>query len=139
MGVPRILGGLLDQRAEGIRNDLDEAKQLREDAQSLLASYERKQEEVKDQADRIVSHAKAEAETAAAAAKEALKVSIERRMQAAEDQIASAEAAAVKEVRDSAVTVAVAAAGEVIAKGMKAADANKLIDSAIADAEAKLH
>lgn len=139
VGVPRILGGLLDQRAEGIRSELNEAKQLREDAQTLLASYERKHEEVKEQADRIVAHAKSEAEAAAEVAKENLKASIARRMQAAEDQIASAEAAAVKEVRDRAVAVAIKAAAETITSGMKAADANKLIDSAIADVETKLH
>ena len=60
-------------------------------------------------------------------------------MAAAEDQIASAEAAAVKEVRDQAVMVAIAAARDVIAKQMTAADGNKLIDDAIAQVDAKLH
>jgi F-type H+-transporting ATPase subunit b len=58
---------------------------------------------------------------------------------AAEDQIASAEAGAVREVRDTAVTVAIAAAGDVVAKGMNATSANKLIDEAISDIGAKLH
>ena len=66
-------------------------------------------------------------------------MSIERRIKAAEDQIASAEASAVKEVRDRAVTVAVAAAKEVVAKEITATQANKLIDESIADVEAKLH
>ena len=57
--------------------------------------------------------------------------SIERRLAAAEDQIASAEASAVKEVRDQSVLIAVAAAREVIAKQMTAADGNALIDDAI--------
>ena len=65
--------------------------------------------------------------------------SIERRMASAEDQIASAEASAVKEVRDRAVTLAVAAARDVIDRQMTAAAGNKLIDEAIADVEAKLH
>ena len=52
--VPAMIGGLLDKRAEGIKSELDEARALREEAQSLLASYERKQREVQEQADRIV-------------------------------------------------------------------------------------
>ena len=56
--IPALLGGLLDKRAEGIRDELDEAKALREEAQTLLASYERKQKEVQEQADRIVEAAK---------------------------------------------------------------------------------
>lgn len=137
--VPSLLGGMLDKRAEGIQSELDEARALREEAQTLLASYERKQKEVQEQADRIVEHAKAEAANAADLAKEDLKASIARRLAAAGDQIASAEAAAVKEVRDQAITVAVSAANEVIAKQMTAAQGNKLIDDAIAEVDAKLH
>jgi len=65
LGVPAKLGGVLDQRAEGIQNDLDEARSLREEAQSILADYERKQKEVQTQADQIVANAKAEAKAAA--------------------------------------------------------------------------
>ncbi len=137
--VPSMIGGVLDKRAEGIKSDLDEARALREEAQTILASYERKQEEVKEQADRIVEHAKAEAAAAAVAAKEELKGTIARRLQAAVDQIASAEVSAVKEVRDTAITVAVAAASDVIAKQMTATEGNKLIDAAIAEVDTKLH
>lgn len=137
--VPALLGGKLDERAEGIKAELDEARALREEAQTLLASYERKQKEVQEQADRIVAHAKSEADEAAEMAKADLKVSIARRLQAAEDQIASAEASAVKEVRDTAVGIAIAAARDVIAKQMTATDGNKLIDAAIGEVEAKLH
>jgi len=137
--VPGLLGGMLDKRAEGIKSELDEAKALREEAQTILASYERKQKEVQEQADRIVEAAKAEAENAAAEAKEELKSSIKRRLAAAEDQIVSAQASAVKEVRDSAITVAVAAANDVIAGKMTAASGNALIEDAIKDVADKLH
>ena len=137
--VPSKVGGLLDKRAEGIRSELDEARKLREEAQTLLASYERKQKEVAEQASHIINTAKSEAEAAAAKAKEDLKVSMERRLQAATDQIASAEAAAVKEVKDRAVTVAVRAASDVL-KGRIGADAaSGLIDDAIREVGTKLH
>ncbi|MBO9397729.1 F0F1 ATP synthase subunit B [Shimia sp. R9_1] len=137
--VPSLLGGMLDKRADDIKSELDEARALREEAQTVLASYERKQKEVQEQAARIVEQAKAEAQAAADQAKVDLENSIARRLAAAEDQIASAEAAAVKEVRDQAVVVAVGAAREVIAGQMSAAAANKLIDAGIAEVDAKLH
>lgn len=137
--VPGLVGRKLDERAAGIKAELDEARALREEAQSLLAGYERKQKEVQEQAKRIVAHAKEEAAEAGEQAKEDLKASIARRIRAAEDQIASAEAGAVKEVRDRAVAVAVAAARDVIAKQMKAEDADRLIEDAIGEVEAKLH
>ncbi|MGX9355240.1 F0F1 ATP synthase subunit B [Roseobacteraceae bacterium S113] len=137
--VPAMLGGMLDKRAEGIRDEIDEARAIREDAQSLLASYERKQLEVQEQADKIVTAAKSEAAAAAEKAKEDLKASIARRLAAAEDQLASAEASAVKEVRDQAAAIAVAAAQEVVAGQMTAKDGSAMIDDAIKQVGAQLH
>ena len=138
-GVPGIIGRLLDQRAATIRAELDEARALREEAQTLLASYERKQREVADQSAKIVAAAKADAEAAAKKAKADLEVSIARRLQAAEDQIASAEDKAVRAVRDQAVDVAIAAAADVIGKSMATADANALIDGSIDEVGKRLH
>ncbi|MEZ5777830.1 MAG: F0F1 ATP synthase subunit B [Paracoccaceae bacterium] len=137
--VPSLIAGLLDKRAAGIKSDLDEARALHDEARTILASYERKQKEVEAQAEKIVETAKREAMAAAEQAKEDLKASIARRLAAAEDQIASAEAGAVREVRDRAVNIAVAAAGELIAKQMSAAEKNKLIEASIGEVEAKLH
>ncbi|QUJ75786.1 F0F1 ATP synthase subunit B [Sulfitobacter albidus] len=137
--VPGLLGGMLDARAEGIKSEIEEARKLREDAQALLASYERKQKEVQEQADRIVADAKSEATAAGEQAKLDLQKSVERRLANAGEQIASAEAAAVKEVRDQAIAIAVMASRDVIAKQMSAAEANKLIDAGIDEVDAKLH
>lgn len=137
--VPAMIGGMLDKRAETIRAELAEARALREEAQALLASYERKQKEVAAQADRIVANAKDEATKAAAQAKEDIKTSVARRIATAKEQITSAQDAAMREVRDRAVTVAIAAAQDVIAAQMTAAQGNKLIDDAIKAVEAKLH
>ena len=137
--VPGLVGGMLDKRAESITSELNEAKALREEAQSLLASYERKQKEVQAQADRIVASAKEEAQQAADAAKDDIAKSIARRLTAAEEQIASAQTAAIKEVRDQAIMVAIGAAKDVIAKQMDAKSAGSLIDDAIATVGEKMH
>lgn len=137
--VPAMVAKLLDQRAAGIRADLDEARSLREEAQSLLASYERKQREVSEQAERIVASAKEEANRAADQAKEDIRQSVARRLAAAQDQIASAEAAAIREVRDQAIAVAISASRDLIAGKMTAERANTLIDEAIGAVESKLH
>lgn len=137
--VPGMLTKMLDERAAKISAELDEAKTLREEAQTLLASYERKQKEVADQAAAIVAAAKAEAEAAAVQAKEDIKATIARRLQAATDQIASAEQGAVKEVKDKAASVAISAASAMIAQKMGGSESDALIDSAIKDVAAKLH
>ena len=137
--VPGMITGMLDKRATDIQSELDEARALREEAQTLLASYERKQREVQEQADRIVAQARESSVEAAEIAKKDLEASIERRVQAAQDQIASAEASAVKQVRDEAVRIAVASAGEVIAGQMSDAKSADLVDEAIASVRSKLH
>lgn len=138
-GVPKLVTGMLDTRADGIKSEIDEARALREEAQTILASFERKHKEVEGQVAGIIEHAKVEAQIAADAAKQDLKDSIVRRLQAAVDQVKSAEEAAVREVKDKAVTIAIAAAGEVIAAKMTAADAGDLIDHAITEVSEKLH
>jgi len=137
--VPAKLGAMLDARANQIKAELAEAKSLRDEARALLASYEKKQKEVQEQSERIVAAAKDEALAAAKQAKEDLKTSIARRLAAAEDQIASAEAGALRQVREKAVAVAVAAAADVLAKQSSAEAASASIDDAIAQVEAKLH
>ena len=137
--IPGKVGAMLDARAVQIKADLDEARALRDEARAILASYERKQKDVQEQSDRIVAAAREEAMTAASQAKDDLKVSIARRLAAAEDQIASAQGAAIRQVRETAVSVAIAAAGDVLAKQMTAEAAAGSIDAAIAQVEAKLH
>ena len=137
--VPGLLGGMLDKRSDGIRKEIDEARALRDEAQSLLASYERKQKEAMEQAERILATARADAAAAADQAKTDLTESVARRMAAAEERISTAQASAEKEVRDAAIKVAIEAASEVISNQLSAPDANKLIDLGISEIENKLH
>ena len=137
--VPARLTGMLDARAAVIKSELDEARSLREEAKTILATYERRQKEVQEQAERIVAQARDEALAAAEQAKADLKASIARRLAAATEQIASAEAGAIRQVREQAVSVAVAAAGDVLARQMTAEAASASIDAAIAQVEARLH
>ena len=137
--IPGTLMSMLDKRAESIKADLAEARELREEAQSLLASYERKQKEVQAQADRIVENAKAEAEAEAERAQKELEQSVERRLAAAKDQIAQAEDDAKRRVRSRAVEVAVAAAREVLAEQMDKSRRDETISQSIETVRAKLH
>ncbi len=137
--VPGMIANKLDERAVRIKAELDEARALREEAQTLLAGFERRQKEVKAQAEDIVTAARSEAEKAAEAAKEDIRRSVARRLQTATEQIEAAEQAAIRQIKDRAVTIAVAAASDVLGEKIKAADANRMIDAAIAEVGEKLH
>jgi F-type H+-transporting ATPase subunit b len=137
--VPAMVSGLLDKRAEQIRSDLEEARALRDEARAVLASYDRKQKEVQEQAARIVASAREEATAAAEQAKVDLKKSIDRRLAAAHEKIAAAESDAVRQVRERAIAVAVAAAGDVLARQQTAESAGASIDAAIGQVQARLN
>ena len=137
--VPGMITGYLDRRSEQIRSDLDEARRLREEAQQLLAGYERKLREVRDQAERIVARASQEARDAAEQARRDMDKQVARRLAAADEQLAAAEAEALRSVRNRAVAVAVSVAAEVITKQMTDAEAGRLIDTGIDQVAARLH
>lgn len=137
--VHGMLLRMLDDRAERIRKELEDAKALREEAQALLASYERRQKEVAEAAASIVARAKEDAAAAAEQAKKELAESLDRRLRAANDQIAAAEAAAMREVKDRAVAVAVAAAADILRGAMSPEALSARTDAAIRDLGPRLN
>ena len=137
--VPDAIGKSLDARAEGIRNELDDARRMREEAPQLLAAYQRRSKEAEEEAKEIVAAAKREAEVLAAETKKALAETLERRTKSAEEKIARAEAQAVSEVRSAAVDVALATAEKIIRSKVTGADADALIASSISDLKGRLN
>lgn len=137
--VPGMAAKALDKRAEEIRTELDQAKKLHEEARSMLADYERKQRDAEKEAQAIVKQAQSDAEALASETRENLKVTLERRAKLAEDKIARAEEQALNEVRASAVSVAIAAAEQIIDKKMTAAASKKLVDESIKSLKSKLN
>lgn len=128
----------MDKRADDIRKELDEARALREEAQSLLASYQRKQRDAVSEADEIIDHANQEAERLTAETDVQLAETLERRIQMAVDKIALAETEAINEAREISVDVAVAAASAVIRDQMDEASANDQIEKSVAELRARL-
>ncbi|HLS19660.1 MAG TPA: ATP F0F1 synthase subunit B [Paracoccaceae bacterium] len=138
-GVHKIIFRGLDDRALKIRSELEEARRLAEEAQELFADFERRQKQVGELADEIVAKARDEAEQAAARAKAELDISIERRLKAADEQIAQAEATAIREVKDRAIAVAIAATTEILRDRLGEERQQDLIDNAIEDLGQRLH
>jgi F-type H+-transporting ATPase subunit b len=137
--VPKLIAKALDDRAEAIRKELDEARRLREEAQALLADYQKKHRNVGREAEAIVDLARREAEAFAHETRAALNDTLERRTRLAEEKIARAEAQAVDEVRASAIDVAVAAAEKILREKMAGSGGATLIDQSIRHLEGRLN
>ena len=129
----------LDERAARIKAQLDEARSLREEAQSTLAEYQRRQRDAASEAAAIVEHAKTEAARLREQAQADLEQALKRRAQVALEKISQAEAEAVEEVRNQAVDLALGATARLLSESMDERQASRLIDESIKELPEKLH
>jgi F-type H+-transporting ATPase subunit b len=137
--VPGMVTSTLDKRAVTIRAELDEARKLREEAQALLAEYQRKGREAETEAEEIIDQARREAEAIAGEATRRLEEYVASRTRMAEEKIAQAEAQAIQEVKSLSADVAIAAAEKILGAKVKGAAADALISRSISDVKSKLN
>jgi F-type H+-transporting ATPase subunit b len=139
VGAHRKLVDALDQRQSRIKAELSEATRLREEAQALLAEFERKGKAAEGEAEAIIASAKAEAERLAVEAKQRMEDFVARRTKMAEAKIAQAEAQALADVRAAAADTAVAAAEKILATAAKGKVAEELLARGIEDLRQKFN
>ena len=137
--VHELVIGALDGRGDRIRSELEEARRLREEAQQLLAEYQRKRKEAESEAEAIVEAAKSEAGQIAAEAKARTEEYVTRRTTLAEQKIAQAEIDAVNAVRASAVDVSIAAAETLIGDKMTARARGQLFKASLEQVETHMN
>ncbi|KQZ93891.1 ATP F0F1 synthase subunit B [Mesorhizobium sp. Root157] len=137
--VPAMVTKSLDQRADKIRAELDEARKLREEAQSLLAEYQKKRKAAEQEAADIVEAAKREAAVLAEEAHKKTEDYVARRTVLAEQKIGQAEREAINEVRASAVDLAVEAARKVLAGRVDAKANTDMFKASMQEVKAKLN
>lgn len=137
--VPAMLGKMLDARAVSIQNELNQAKQLREEAEAVLVRYTERASHAQAEAQTIITQAKQEAERFAKESEAQLKALVERRARQAQDRIARAEAQAMAEIRSMAADAAASAAATIIAAKLDENQASALIDGSIKDLGGKLN
>lgn len=132
------MAAALDARADTIKAQIDEAEKLREEAQELLASFKRRQQEAEEEAAKILQRAKEEAAHLEAKSKKDLENALKRREAAAAARIAQAEKSAIAEVKALATAIAINASEMLMQDGISAQKANELIDTAIAQLPSQL-
>jgi F-type H+-transporting ATPase subunit b len=137
--VHKLLLKSIDDRRERIKAEFDEARRLKAEAEALLATYRRKQQEAEHEAQAIIAGAKTEAERLAAEAEAKIEEFVVRRTKMAESKIAQAEAQALADVRSAAAEVAAAAAKTILTRTVKDKVADDLLAKGIADLKGKLN
>ncbi|MEM1287945.1 MAG: ATP F0F1 synthase subunit B [Pseudomonadota bacterium] len=137
--VPGMITKALDGRADKVRNELEEARKLREEAQAVLADFRRKTANAQEEAEDIIAQANAEAKRMTEETEAALEAMIARRTAAAESRIAQAETQALNEVRSRAAELAIAASEKLLMEQTKGDAASSLIDQSIKDVGSRIN
>lgn len=137
--VGRFIAAGLDKRSHTIKEELDEAMRLKEEAQALLASYQRKQRKAVEEAEEILDHARDEAERITRQAQSHLEQEIAKRTEIALQKIAQAQTSVVQEIRDNAVDITVSASRMLLEKHLDKKRAEELITDAVSSIDRKLH
>ncbi|MCQ0989221.1 F0F1 ATP synthase subunit B [Jiella marina] len=133
------VGKSLDDRAARIRKEIEEARELKEEAKQQLAEYQRRRREAEQEAKDIVAAARREADLMLKEARRRNEEYVERRTAMAEQKIAQAESDAVAEVRATAVNLAVAASAQIIADRNSGGSSGQFIDQSISEVKKRLN
>jgi F-type H+-transporting ATPase subunit b len=129
---------VLDKRTARIKAELEEAERLREEAQALLADYQKKHRDAVQTAQTIIDNAKESAAIIQKDSEKKLDESLKRREAQLLERISRAEASAVRELRLKAADIAATAAEKLLADAMAKRGA-KLVDEAIEELPKRLN
>ncbi|THD81968.1 MAG: ATP F0F1 synthase subunit B [Phenylobacterium sp.] len=137
-GVPKLLLGMLDSKAQQVQSQLDEANALRQEAEWLLAEISDQRVRSEKHAAEILANAQEEAKRLQVEAQAKLVETIQRRGQLAERRIATAEAQAAAQVKSAAADLAAQMAEDVLKSRLAGATSDPLIDQALGQLAGKL-
>ncbi len=137
--VPSMVTKALDERADAIKSELEEARRLREEAQALYAEYQRRQRDAEEEAKGIIIQAEEEAERLADETKVKLDELLARRTAQVEEKIKRAETLALDEVRLAAAGIAIAAAEKVIGDSLTKEKSDELVENSISELTSRLN
>lgn len=98
--VPGQITKILDNRAEKIKNELDEAKKLREEAQAMLADFQKKNKEAEKSAKALIDEAKKIAKNYEKEAKSKFDENMERRKKLLDEKLKRAEVEALNQIKN---------------------------------------
>ena len=133
------VSAMLDKRAADISKALADAARLREEALKAKQEAERTLGQAQAEGADIIKQAREQAERMQARAAQSLETAVALREQQALDRIAQSEAAATKEVRDTAVDVALSATRALLRDQVGSGRSAALVEEAIAELPRRLH
>ena len=128
----------LDARADRVRDELEDAAGLREEAQTLLANYQRDHRGVEAEVAEMLAGAHQEARRITSLAQDKLAAQLTQKEAQAEQNIEHAEIQAIEDIREAAAALTIAASYELIHESLDSEKASRLMDISIDEVSEKL-
>ena len=130
--VPGQITKILDNRAEKIKNELDEARKLREEAQAILADFQKKNNEAEKSAKALIDEAKKIAKNYEKEAKLKFEQSLKRRKKLLDEKLKRAEVEALNQIKNDITDIVFDAIDKTLTNDNINKDASdRIIDSGI--------
>ena len=138
IGLPGSILNALDERSANIQKELDEARILHEEAQSLLAKEKRKLEKCDEEVKEILKKASDQADLLAENSKKTLEEEIQRKQKQADLKISQARDEAIRDVKSKATDLSVIIAKEYLKENIDDKISSELVDKSIEDLKRNL-
>ena len=121
--IPKKINEILNKLITDIKNEIDESEKLRKEAKILLDNSQAKLDRASNETKKIVDQAKKDSEKLVIEMNEKFHKSAEIKKKLAETKISQMKDAAIKEIKDTSIRIAVNSVKKIITKSV---DKNKL-------------
>ena len=129
---PRI-GDALDRRAKTIEESIDQADEMRQESEKILADYRQRLKEAREQAEEIITRARKAAEAHEKEAKETARAERERLLEQTRKDVESETRRAIDQIRREVADLTILATEKVTRKTLTDEDQRRLVEDALGE------
>ena len=129
--VPQKIDNSLNENIKKIKDDLENAEKLKDEAKNILSAYETKVSKSKVEIQKLLQNAKDQAEKNIIKTNEDFHIILENRKRSAEEKIKQMKTQAIKDVRNSSINIAILAVEKVIKNSIDKKKLDKIYISSI--------
>ena len=133
--VPQKIGQSLDESIKKIKEEIDNAEKLKDEAKNILSEYDSKVSKSKQEIKNLIQKAEKQAESNIIKTNEEFHNIVENRKKAAEEKIKQMKTQAIKDVKNSSVDIAIRSVEKIIKNSIDKKKLDKIYISSIDEAK----
>ena len=133
--VPQKVGNSLEENIKKIKEEIDNAEKLKDEAKNILSEYESKVSKSKEEIKNLIQKAEKQSENNIIKTNEEFHKIIENRKKAAEEKIKQMKAQAIKDLKNSSINIAIKSVEKIIKNSIDKKKLDKIYISSIEEAK----